>query len=99
MRIHCIIQKIFHFLCRPFVQWLVGLIVSTLLAMSLGYTVLVIAFPRSGNEVILVPFSHHASTATLTIGGLTSLLCIGGQIEGQLAWRKKRNQDAGGRQA
>lgn len=99
MRIHCIIQRIFHFLCRPFVQWLMVLIISMLLAMSLGYAVLAIAFPRSGNEVTMVPFSQHASTATLAIGGLASLLCIGAQIEGQLTMRKTRNQNAGGRQA
>lgn len=96
---NCIIQKIFRFLCRPFVQWLMSLIVSMLLAMSLGYAALVIAFPRSGNEVALAPLSQHASTVTLAIHGLAPLWCIGEQIEAQMTMCKTRNQDMEGRQA
>lgn len=99
MRIHCMIQKIFHFLCRPSVQWLMGLIISVFLAMSLGYAALVIAFPRSGNEVTMAPLSQQASTVTLVIGGLAPPWYLGRQIKEQMTMRKMRNQDAEGRQA
>jgi hypothetical protein len=96
---NCIIQRIFRLLCRPFVQWLMSLIVSMLLAMSLGYAALVIACPRSGNEVALTPISQHAFTVALAIGGLTPLQCMGRQIEAQMTMCKAGNQDMGGREA
>ena len=95
----CVIQRIFRFLCRPFVQWLVSLIVSMLLAMSLGYAALVIVFPRLENEVALTPISQHAFAVALAIGGLTPLQCMGTQIEAQMTMCKAGNQDMGGRKA
>lgn len=60
-----VVRRAIDFLRRPFIQRLIMLVVSTFLAMSLGYATLVIALPQSGREVAMSRLSQPAEVRCL----------------------------------
>ncbi len=56
-----VVQRTINRLRRPIIQRLITLVVSTLLAMSLGYATIMISLPKAGHAVAMSQISSEPS--------------------------------------
>ncbi len=82
-----VVRRTIDHLRKPFVQRLITLVVSMLLAMCLGYATMVMARPTAGHEVAMSHVSSQPSRLPLgaaRMQAFTLTLCVSGPLTAHL---------------